>query len=502
MYTPPTVKTAKSCYRPETLTGIAVVLALALTFILFSLSAHAQTKASHEQPETIDLPTPDLWLKPGPGVQQVVSMQATQRIPSPVYAANYALPDQQVLRTNLQRGYTPAAGQTIALVLVPNFETPNAEAFLHMGNVAVYADHSRNGYASEAHDFEKDQPVILVFRTNPIAGYGKTAGGPVQFGDTNLFDVAEVCVYNQLLSDDQTRHLETYLALKYSINISHNKEARYRNYFTAEQATRWYSPTEGRYNQQILGIGRLDGFNWYQTQTQTNEKLPFTLALEQVKPQGEMPEVTLADNSYLIASKSSSYATENCPAPVSKLPFYGWKLKRSAWQSSAKYLHLSAVLMPGAAATSSDTVLLSDGTHNYYLPVNQSGKHVKLTIPLALLQDDISYFLLPTDREALCEENNRVAVDSINNTIGLYINPEMLPLTADLLGLSNQSTAHYTVTDPFAVINTVSSGQYHSILTLVKAPFALTSSNSCQFFSSEQFVFIAGTDNYRITLNI
>lgn len=369
--------------------------------------------------------------------------------------------------------YAPAQQQTIALVVVPKFEEAAGKHFLSIGPVAMYDSHTRNGLTETKYTFKREKPVILVFRTQANAAFGRSTATKTVFGDTTLFDIAEIWISEGKLTDDQTRHLETYLALKYAVNISQNKEERYRSYFTAKNKRQWHSPTEGRYNQEILGVGRMDAFGWQQTQTQNNPEvsgLAFTVALDEVKPQGQMKDVPMADNSYLIFSKAANFNTAICPAPSRNLPFYGWKIKRTAWQSPAKYVQFVATsAISSLSSATQDTVLLTDGQATYFLPVSRQGNTQQITIPIALLADGTNYFLLPTQSNPLCEEKIKIAVDSLNNAIGLAISPEQLPLTLQLNDLIGQNTTRYFITEQFTVIHTGQGGQYQLDFTASNA---------------------------------
>lgn len=458
----------------------AMVFAQFCMLVLFSLSARAQVQAIPqdlhlEQPQQeTTLPTPALWLKPGVQGKQGAQPAATAATPI-AFAANYPLPEQTQLHADIAQLYTYAPQQTIALVIVPRFEEASGKAFLRLGNIALFDDHSRNGYGEEGHNFVKGQPTILVFRSQATPTFGKTAATAPVLANPELFDIAELWVTNELLSDDQARHLETYLALKYAVNITRNKEARYRNYFTAAENTQWHNPTEGRYNKHVLGLGRLDAFDWHQTQTQTNTAAPVTLALDAVQPQGQMPEVTLAEGSQLIFAKAASYQSSICPVTQRQLPFYGWKIKRTAWQSNARYMHMVAHRGANAAVNpKQDTVWLTDGTKAYYLPVQQNGNNLQITIPLTLLADDVHYFLMPTAQNATCEELIYTLIDSTTNTLGLAIDPGLLPLNAELLGLSNHTANHFAITDPYIQLNTGASGQYQLNLYTTQGNLAYT----------------------------
>ena len=144
--------------------------ALAFIFILLHPICTIKAQSKHNQPQDTPpvLPQPALWLQPG--MQHVQTTTATSK---QGFASNYMVLDQQALRESLISNYMYTPAQTIALVLVPRFDSAVGARFLQLGNVVVFDDHSRNGFKEKQHAFKKDEPIILVFRSQAAPAFGK-----------------------------------------------------------------------------------------------------------------------------------------------------------------------------------------------------------------------------------------------------------------------------------------------------------------------------------------
>jgi hypothetical protein len=93
-------------------------------------------------------------------------------------------------------------------------------------------------------------------------------------------DITETVVYNRVLSADERKHVESYLALKYGITLSQTTPADYvaTDWDGTTGTKMWTAAKNGIYNKNIAGIGRDDKTTLFQKQSRSVSDTLITVA--------------------------------------------------------------------------------------------------------------------------------------------------------------------------------------------------------------------------------
>jgi len=110
--------------------------------------------------------------------------------------------------------------------------------------------------------------------------------------------MAELIIYDRVLSPGERQRVETYLALKYGIALSPSNTACYVN---STGKTILHGQKSGKFHHRITGIGRDDGSNLYQKQSSSSyEPGLLVVGASQITTSNSDNTSVLSDNSYLI----------------------------------------------------------------------------------------------------------------------------------------------------------------------------------------------------------
>ena len=115
-------------------------------------------------------------------------------------------------------------------------------------------------------------------------------------------DIYEVVVYDQLLSTTERNQVQSYLALKYGIHLSHD-------YLASNGTTLWDASTNSSYHNDVAGIGRDDATELNHKQTDSGR---LTVALGTLAANNVSNSNTFsADLSFLILGHDNGSLTES-----------------------------------------------------------------------------------------------------------------------------------------------------------------------------------------------
>ncbi|TNE30148.1 MAG: T9SS type A sorting domain-containing protein [Bacteroidetes bacterium] len=282
---------------------------------------------------------------------------------------------------------------TLFFVLKPSFNTERGAQFLRLGDVAISDEGVAHGVSFSEIDFKEDVPVIMSLEIQRSRRFAHRGFSEIQVGDTSLFSLAEFIVFPGRLNRDEMRKVHTYLALKYSVTITDNSETEYQDYFRPDEYTYWNTRVDRLYRNRVIGLGRSDDQSFYQSQTVTTQGASVMVALDHFDSIGQMPTVEIADESFIIFSEKKSKGANSihCPIPSAESHIlHNWKFQLQNWQSQAEYLLLK---VPSSEVDKRDSLFLSDGYWNLYLPIDSyEGSDFLYKIPLAELTDYRHYF--------------------------------------------------------------------------------------------------------------
>lgn len=284
---------------------------------------------------------------------------------------------------------------TVFLVLKPNQE-PEGKAFLKLGDLVICDNLITISNREIPIDYKKDEPSIISIQHRKNKRYGRLSTDDLLIGDSSLFSIAELIIYPSILNRAELRKVNTYLALKYSIPITHNQEKEWRDYWTCDDKFYWNKKADFIFDKQVIGLGRSDKQLFFQSQTTTNAKDTLVVSIGDTLPIGEMPETHIDDDSFIIFSKKDEKVVSglSCSgAPNQINPLLNWKFQLRNWNGQDKKMFLR---IPTPKTDSSmDSLFIYDGYKLQYTPVIAINPIFSTyQINLQNLNDDTHYFFI------------------------------------------------------------------------------------------------------------
>jgi len=283
---------------------------------------------------------------------------------------------------------------TVFLVLKLNKQA-KGRAFLKLGDLVICDDHISVSGRRIPISYSVGKPSIVSIQHRKYVTYGQISGADLQIGDTSLFSLAELVIYPRPLKREELRKVSSYLALKYSIPITHNKDDEWRDYLSHDSHLYWDKSIDFLFDEEVVALGRSDKQAFLQTQTATNATDTLILSLGDTLPLGNMPDVLVNDESYLIFSKKDEDLRNGLPcAKVKGLsnPLLNWKLHSQNWEKQAQQLFLRVA---ASHSFPPDSLFITDGIHLNFLPlISNNGKLWTYSLGLQYLKDDTHYLFM------------------------------------------------------------------------------------------------------------
>lgn len=285
---------------------------------------------------------------------------------------------------------------TYFFVLKPRFDSAAGSEFMTVGTVRIFDDRVEYGMSEKALDFTNKEPVIISVVAPQPHRYGRCAPVKLEVSDSSLFEVAEVLLFPDRLSRFEIHKVDTYLALKYSIAITQNTEARWRNYHKADSTLYWSTAVDQLFDQRVIGLGRSSDENFYQTQTATSSGTFLQISLDTPVALGQMPPVVVGEDAFLVFSERNPLGQGNPACPLNNNvgnPMRNWKFKLHNWVSPAEHLIIRVEKPKGQLA---DSLFLFDGNQHWHLPQTVIDSVVEYKVYFDMLNNDLHYFFTET----------------------------------------------------------------------------------------------------------
>lgn len=315
---------------------------------------------------------------------------------------------------------------TLFFVLKPDFEAPSGLGFLRIGDIRIYDDRIDYGRGSTPIVFEDGEPKIIAVQIQRPHRYALGRRGGMSLENAALYSMAELIIYPGIHSREELRKVTSYLALKYSITITENKEEKWRDYWTADNSTYWDTRIDRLFKERVIGLGRSDDERFFQTQTVTSEGNEITVALDELRPMGEMPEVTVAEDAFVIFSEREERRTTllDCSSSTaSSHDLFRWKFQLQNWSSDARQILIRIPNTENKGREEEDSLFLSDGHIVQYVPlVSESLSSRIYSVSLVGLQNGVHYFFTNGDQkecdETLIETRENIIIADVANNEG------------------------------------------------------------------------------------
>ncbi|MGB0175740.1 MAG: T9SS type A sorting domain-containing protein, partial [Owenweeksia sp.] len=310
--------------------------------------------------------------------------------------------------------------------------------------------------------------------------------------------VSEIIFYERMLEPEQRRIVESYFAMKYSVNITKNTNPDLRDYLDIFKDKAWSSRLDGLYNKEVLALGRLDTIGFYQSQTYSSDAQSISLSLQAEAEPGIMPELDLEDGSLLILSrKEYEAAQQDCG---SSPEVNTWKLRLINWTSKEPtlYLTLDTIL------DSTQQPMLTDGSTTIPIKTAALARHTQLAIPLNKIETSGDLYLSLGAVEKECDPLAEVLIrncnrmDSTANQLYIQVQAEALPATLNLVNLDTKEAFQTELNDPATMIGQLGAGQYQLNLSNVNR---ILSDKVFQLGSCGNDLLASSADNFNLPKN-
>ena len=415
---------------------------LLVLFMLTNFSLSAQLLEQHHE---------KYWLRPPQTLE-------TDSLKSVSFIGNYPTLDlnQQDYQSQL-KGIAEAPSGTLFLVLKNQGDLTTEKPLLQIGRFVIYANKVLLDGQELAIDTINDKASILRlnFQARPNQPY--TAPRVRINKDVQ---VSEIIFYERMLEPEQRRIVESYLAMKFSVNITENTNPELRDYLDIFKDKAWSSRLDGLYKQEVLALGRLDTIGFYQSQTYSSDAQSISLSLQPQAQAGTMPQLDLEDGSLLILSrKAHEAAKQDCG---SSPEVNTWKLRLINWTSKEPMLYLTL----DTILDSTQQPMLTDGSTTIPLKTAELARHTQLAIPVDKIETSGDLYLSLGTPEKECDPLAEVLIrdcslmDSIANHLYIQVQPEALPATLNIINLNTKEALQTELNDPATVIGQLGAGQY------------------------------------------
>lgn len=282
---------------------------------------------------------------------------------------NYQTLNLLTLKTSADSTIPPMEGaSTLFLVLKPNFSSATGAAFVHLGDIEIFDNLMIHGTDSTILDFSDGLPKILTLSLQRSSQFKTQISPTLYVVDSTLFSIAELIYYPKFHSRRNVKMVNSYLALKYSIPITGVTDVNWKDYWAADTSRYWDYTVDNQYNIRVLGLGASSDEHFYQSQTLASSGPFVQLSLDSVLNKGEMPQIIIAEDAFLVLSERSPQAaslTFSCMLDGNN-PLGNWKLKPHDWNSAADFLYIT---INAPTKVLSDSIWMTDGLHYTYIPV-------------------------------------------------------------------------------------------------------------------------------------
>ena len=219
---------------------------------------------------------------------------------------------------------------TVYLVMRLTKPVADTRELLRMGCVSVY-----NRETSVCGRINGHAPLdtqTRVLRIQFQKSYLRAMRSDVYI-DTAL-QIGEVLYFADEHQEEAWQTVESYLALKYSVNITTEAGGGYRRYLDNKERTAWNVEGDKNYSEQILALGHLSKIQFFQTQTYPADSKEISISAAKKPQRGTSQPVDIKDGSLMVWSQKeiSSQPIEAACGLLGALKY--WKIHLMDWHSS------------------------------------------------------------------------------------------------------------------------------------------------------------------------
>lgn len=342
---------------------------------------------------------------------------------------------------------------TMFLVVRPKLDTLPSGRLLRVGPISLYSDSLKiDGRKIDIEPITNKPVIVKVkYQAKPRKSWLQK-----MFKIEESIDLAEVIYFEEQLSNEQIRKVETLLSLKYSIKIDKICDKKLPDYVSLAENQVWNYRSDSDYDKQIMGLGRFDKASFFQSQSYSADSRSVKIALDTLMDIGENSNVFVQDSALLVISQGSDLLKSQCGGNPADFLF---KLKLFNWVSDADTL-----LVKIDTVLAYNTINLSNGINYHLVDYKIVGGQTILGIPLAGLSDETNYFVVGMAVPDTCDPLYNLQFShcdsSGQNTILLNIEPSALPADCKIVNLTTGVVLDTVISSPNVTINNITAGNY------------------------------------------
>lgn len=340
--------------------------------------------------------------------------------------------------------------------------TKEGHNLLRLGGIGVYTESTSLGGSSfEQNTFNQNGAILkLTYQINPRVH--KQFGSAIHISEG--LHIAEIIYYDVSLTPEEARVVESYLALKYSINISENENPELRNYVNTSLKEVWQFGSDKWFNQEIMALGRMDKIRFYQPQTFTSDAQSIEVSLDATSTLGTMPSKhSLQDSSLLVISKNNELPTSGpCGSLFAER---SWMFRFINWHSSATafYITLKGDIDTGLVPT------LTNGQFKKLLNSSYTSEKMVVEVPIIEGILDHNFYIIWAQKSQACKpfaSVKRSFCDSLfGNLIHIQVEPTALPLDVELFHKNSGTYKALSMTTSDLFIEHLPQGEYDILVS-------------------------------------
>lgn len=377
------------------------------------------------------------------------------------YIGNYECLDlsNTTLQNNLKKIGENRSGTLFIVGKLPSGF--NNTPFLELGGLAITSDSVF--CAKHPIPTEPLTEEAFIFKVKYQAGF-KRLWDKNHFYILPSVKIAEVVFYEEQLTQVQSRIVESYLALKYSINITQNTEKVLRDYWANDSTKLWTTQADGTYDEEVMALGRLDFMQWEQGQTFTSDAQSIGISLEDPITLGNSPNKKVKDGSVVVISKRLwTLKGINCGSANTMLP---WKFRFFNWDTNADWLYLKwdSILNLQSAPK------FSNGISEVPLTFLEQNGVTEIIIPLSHL-DSVAHqnwYLVWDNSHLACLPLGNLSLNpcggngtGVGNSLRLNLEDKALPSQYHLQNSESGEFISGDITQGQTLMESIPEGQYH-----------------------------------------
>lgn len=298
-------------------------------------------------------------------------------------------------------------------------------------------------------DFNQDELSIV----SSISHVTSHRSAPPMVLNDSLFQFKEFIFFKKGLTKKEQRDVESYLAIKYGINITPNTDPDARSYTNISKYF-WHEDTESPYNEYVLGVGSFPKLNLYQTSTKDAIKKDVKLYLDTIGYEN-ISKPLIENSAQIIASKRNAIPFGARCTGIKDHPLYFWKFKLSNWSGEAAFLVLES--LNNKVQSKEKSLELTNGIQKIELEIEIEGSVSRVRIPLKLLDPNNTYYLRPLSINDCFTKSWDVQIRGCD--VVVLVSERDLLNTMQLISLDEGWVKKYTLTDHFTLKN-LTKGEY------------------------------------------